>query len=97
MDKMPSTMLALGLEPPRGSLLRRFWDAPQPLNPLGGLHGGGAAAPVHRARPARQLVEDVEVAEAPEASRPLSPDPSTSRKRGENGDKGEKGEKRAQP
>ena len=52
--KMPMTISALGLEPPKASLLRRFPDALEPLGALG-LRGIGGAL----ARPAHRQIVDV--------------------------------------
>ena len=81
--KMPMTISALGLEPPKDSLLRRFPDALEPLGALLGLRGIGGAL----ARPAhRQIVdvEDVEVGDR-EAS-PSAGSSGTQENQGEKGD-----------
>ena len=59
--KMPMTISALGLEPPKASLLRRFRDDLEPLGALLGLRGLRGGAPLARPAHPRQIVEDVDV------------------------------------
>ena len=58
--KMQMTISALGLEPPKASLLRRFRDELEPLGTLLGLRGVGSAPLARPAHP-RQIVEDADV------------------------------------
>ena len=79
--KMPMTISALGLEPPKASLLWRFPGALEPLGAILGLQGGiRAAHPAHAPHPARQVGEDV--GDAQVGDREASTAPTTASSKG---------------